>query len=62
MAESLALVFFMLRPRILGVKNRLNRLPGTRWKVLLFVLLGLSFWTGTFYAFYRILGYFSGIP
>jgi ABC-2 type transport system permease protein len=62
LAESLFAVFFLLRPRILGFKNRLNRLPGTRWKVFLFVLLGLSFWAGIFYAFFRILDYFSGIP
>ncbi len=62
MITSLEDVFQLLHPRILGFKNRLNRLPGTRWKFSLFVLLGLSFWVGIFYAFFRILHYFHGIP
>lgn len=62
MITSLETLFLLLHPRILGFKNRMNRIPGTRWKFALFVLMGLSFWGGIFYAFYRILGYFHGIP
>lgn len=59
---SLKAVFFLLQPRILGFRNRLNRTPGTGWKLLLFGFIGLAFWGGIFYAFFRILHYFNGIP
>ncbi len=62
MTKSFKTVLFLLQPRILGFKNRLNRIPGTRWKTALFAFLGLSFWAGIFYAFFRILNYFHGIP
>jgi len=60
--KNLKDIFFLLQPRILGFKNRLKRIPGTRWKILLFIFIGLSFWIGIFYAFFRILSYFHGIP
>ena len=55
-------IFILLQPRILGFRNRLSRIPGTRWKFLLFIAIGLAFWAGIFYAFFRILSYFNGIP
>jgi len=62
LTKTISLIFFLLRPRLLGFHNRLQRLPGTRWRVALFALLGSAFWGGIFYGFYRILSYFSGIP
>jgi ABC-2 type transport system permease protein len=62
LTNTLAPLFLLLRPRIQGFRNRLQRLPETRWKIILFVLLGAAFWGGIFYAFYRILNYFSSIP
>ncbi|MGA3083558.1 MAG: hypothetical protein ABSE95_02040 [Thermodesulfobacteriota bacterium] len=62
LCKNLKDVFFLLQPRILGFNNRLKRIPGTRWKFVLFIFIGLAFWAGIFYAFFRILGYFHGIP
>jgi len=55
--KNLKDIFFLLQPRILGFNNRLKRIPGTRWKIVLFIFIGLAFWAGIFYAFFRIMGY-----
>jgi ABC-2 type transport system permease protein len=60
--KNLKDIFFLLQPRILGFNNRLKRIPGTRWKFLFFISISLGFWSGIFYASFRILSYFNSIP
>jgi ABC-2 type transport system permease protein len=53
----------LLRPRLLSLRNGGSARDGSncRTRTLLFALVGLVFWIGTFVIFYRVLSYFQGI-
>ena len=53
----------LLRPRLLSFKNAGNSLSAgnRRIRILLFTAIGLAFWLGAFWVFYRVLHYFQGI-
>ncbi|MEE9911154.1 MAG: hypothetical protein K4571_05465 [Deltaproteobacteria bacterium] len=56
-------VMTLLRPRLLSAANglRLGK-PNNRWtRLFLFGLIGLVFWIGAFFIFYRILTYFQSV-
>lgn len=57
------MIFFLLfHSHILSLKHRVTSLHGKEViKPLIFFLIGLVFWTGTFIIFYRVLGYFQSI-
>ena len=56
-------VFTLLRPRLLSFRNgwasREAESRNIKW--LLFGLIGLVFWMGIFFVFYRVLKYFQGV-
>jgi ABC-2 type transport system permease protein len=54
-------ILTLLRPRFLSFKNRgfSGNLKGRKLRFLIFVIMGLAFWGGTFSVFYRILTYFQ---
>jgi ABC-2 type transport system permease protein len=53
----------LLRPRLLSFKNgsASQNAENRRIRYLLFAVIGLAFWIGTFLIFYRVLNYFQGI-
>ncbi|MDD4997483.1 MAG: hypothetical protein PHI99_04995, partial [Syntrophales bacterium] len=53
----------LLRPRLLSFKNAGNSLSAgsRRIRILLFTAIGLAFWLGAFWVFYRVLQYFQGV-
>lgn len=53
----------LLRPRLLGFKNAgaSESAGNRRIRALLFALIGLLFWVGIFFVFYRVLTYFQGV-
>lgn len=56
------IVFLLLTPRYLALKNRLTRLaPGDGVKTVVLALLGLAFWAFLFGVSYRVLSYFRTI-
>ena len=55
-------LFSLLLVRLLSLKHRMKSFRGNEViKPVIFFLIGLVFWTGTFIIFYRVLGYFQGI-
>ncbi len=52
-------ILILLRPRMLSIMNRSVSIRGVRF--LIFGLLGLLFWGGIFFIFYRVLTYFQSI-
>lgn len=56
-------IFLLLKPRFLSAWNNLH--PANKrsfWiRLLIFSIIGLLFWTGTFWACYRVLAYFQGV-
>jgi ABC-2 type transport system permease protein len=54
--------FLLLHSHVLSLKHRVTSFHGKEViKPLIFFLIGLVFWTGTFIIFYRVLGYFQSI-
>ncbi len=57
------IIFLLLKPKILSALNNLR--PGNKRnfgiRILVFVFIGLLFWSGTFLICYRILLYFQGV-
>jgi ABC-2 type transport system permease protein len=56
-------ILILLRPRFLSFKNRriIGKRKGRKVIFLIFGTIGISFWGGTFFIFYRVLTYFKGI-
>jgi ABC-2 type transport system permease protein len=55
-------LYSLLLVRLLSLKHSLKSFHGKEViKPVIFFLIGLIFWTGTFIIFYRVLGYFQGI-
>lgn len=56
-------ILTLLKPRFLSFKNRgiSGNLKGRRLRFFLFSTIGLVFWGGTFFIFYRVLAYFQGL-
>jgi ABC-2 type transport system permease protein len=56
-------ILSLLRPRWLSFKNggRSLNAGNRRLRFLLFTVIGVAFWVGAFFIFYRVLTYFRGI-
>jgi len=56
-------VWTLLKPRLLSARNGLkpNEQNGNRSRLVLFFLIGVTFWTGAFAIFYRVLRYFQNV-
>jgi ABC-2 type transport system permease protein len=56
-------VILLLTPGIVGMKNQLFHRSASRipWKMVFLALLGICFWSGTFWISLRVLVYFSTI-
>ncbi len=56
-------ILTLLKPRFLSFKNRglSGNLKGRKLRCFLFGTIGLAFWGGTFFIFYRVLAYFQGL-
>lgn len=53
----------LLRPRLLSFKNGSTSASAgnRRLRYLLFAVIGMAFWIGVFFIFYRVLTYFQGV-
>ena len=56
-------VWILLKPRLLSARNGLkpNEQNGNRSRLVLFSLIGVTFWAGAFAIFYRVLRYFQNV-
>ena len=55
-------LFYLLHVRLLSLKHSAKSFHGKEIiKPVIFFLIGLVFWTGTFIIFYRVLGYFQSV-
>jgi len=55
-------LFSLLHVRLLSLQHNVKSFHGKEIiKPVIFILIGLGFWTGTFIIFYRVLGYFQSI-
>jgi len=56
-------LYILFSPHFLSLKNRLRNIkPDALFKAASLSVLGVLFWTGSFYVIYRVLIYFQGVP